>query len=82
MKKSNKNIFDWDSKIQKELNWISLTWTKPEYTGILKVSQARFQACNSSKDHPQREKFLMLQTNAGLRSCSSSNQLFQYIIEM
>lgn len=31
----------------------------PDYTMILKVSQARFQACNSNKDHPQPEMFLM-----------------------
>lgn len=46
-----------------------------------KVSQAGFQACNSSTDHAQPEKFLMLQMNEGLHSCSTSIQflIFFYI---
>jgi Trk-type K+ transport system membrane component len=47
----------------------------PDYTVMLKVSQAGFQACNSSTDHAQPEKFLMLQMNVGLHSCSTSIQL-------
>jgi hypothetical protein len=44
-----------------------------------KVFQAGFQACNSSTDHDQPEKFLMLQMNVGLHSCSTRNQFYLFI---
>ena len=51
----------------------------PDYTVMSKVSQAGFQACNSSTDHDQPEKFLMLQMNVGLHSCSTRNQFFLFL---